>query len=250
MPTLLLDCDGVLADTEKYGHLPAFNAAFADLGLGFEWMLDEYAELVKIGGGKERLAYYFAQHPELAGDHQVEELVTELHRAKTRNYIELIESGSIPGRPGIRRLVDEVKALGWNVAVASTSALASVEAVISTALTPGSVDAVYAGDMVKAKKPAPDIYLMAMKGVGADPTSTVVVEDSETGATAAYNAGLPHVVTHSALSAHESFPHASLIVSDLGEPGAPCELRGGAEGILHDGMVTAATLDAIIAGAA
>lgn len=247
MPTLLLDCDGVLADTEMYGHLPAFNAAFSEAGIDATWNLDEYVDLVRIGGGKERLAHYFTQHPELVGERSVDDLVVAMHRAKTNNYIQIIESGSIPGRPGIRRLVDEVKSLGWTVAMASTSALESVETVVSAVLTPGSVDAIYAGDIVKAKKPAPDIYLKAMEGMGADPACTIVIEDSEAGATAAHNAGLRHLVTHSALSSHERFPFASLIVSDLGESDAPAEVRGGEEGVLRNGMVTAATLRDILA---
>ncbi len=252
MPTLLLDCDGVLADTEQYGHLPAFNQAFEAAGLDAVWTLDEYAELVKIGGGKERLTHYFTQHPEATKGTPADELAATLHRMKTERYINLIQSGSIPGRRGIRRLVNEAKAKGWTVAVASTSALASVQAVVDSALDPGTIDAIFAGDLVRAKKPAPDIYLLAMEETGADPTQTVVVEDSETGATAAHNAKLPHLVTHSALSAQESFPHASIIVSNLGEPDAPAELRGGridaleARDMLEDGMVTVATLEKIL----
>ncbi|MFT0847403.1 HAD-IA family hydrolase [Actinomycetaceae bacterium L2_0104] len=251
MPTLLLDCDGVLADTEKHGHLPAFNQAFEEAGLDVSWNLEEYIDLVKIGGGKERLAYYFKQHPAAAKNKPIDELVAELHRLKTEKYIDLIQGGAIPGRPGIRRLVNEAKSRGWIVAVASTSAFASVQAVVNSVLGSGTIDAIFAGDVVPAKKPAPDIYLLAMKETDADPEQTVVVEDSETGATAAYNAGLPHVVTHSALSAHEDFPHASLIVSDLGEPGAPAELRGGQAEFrervpLVNGMVTVATLEKVL----
>jgi len=53
---LLFDCDGVLADTERFGHLPAFNQMFAEMGVPVEWSEDEYADLLRIGGGKERMA--------------------------------------------------------------------------------------------------------------------------------------------------------------------------------------------------
>lgn len=51
----IFDCDGVLADTEQYGHLPAFNRTFSEFGVPVQWSVDEYAEKVKIGGGKERM---------------------------------------------------------------------------------------------------------------------------------------------------------------------------------------------------
>ncbi|MEA2547591.1 MAG: hypothetical protein QOE42_189, partial [Chloroflexota bacterium] len=56
MTTLIFDCDGVLADTERFGHLPAFNATFRELGLPVEWSDEEYGRLLSIGGGKERMA--------------------------------------------------------------------------------------------------------------------------------------------------------------------------------------------------
>ena len=56
MPALIFDCDGVLADTERYGHLPAFNETFAAFGIPVRWSDAEYAEKVLIGGGKERMA--------------------------------------------------------------------------------------------------------------------------------------------------------------------------------------------------
>jgi hypothetical protein len=52
---LLFDCDGVLADTERDGHRVTFNAAFEAKGLAHRWSVEEYGELLKIGGGKERM---------------------------------------------------------------------------------------------------------------------------------------------------------------------------------------------------
>ena len=53
---LIFDCDGVLADTERYGHLVAFNQTFEEFGLPVRWSVAEYQEKLKIGGGKERMA--------------------------------------------------------------------------------------------------------------------------------------------------------------------------------------------------
>jgi len=56
VPALIFDCDGVLADTERDGHRPAFNETFAEAGLPVRWSEEEYGVKLRIGGGKERMA--------------------------------------------------------------------------------------------------------------------------------------------------------------------------------------------------
>src|SRR5690606_17854674 len=159
---LVLDDDAVLADTERDGHLVAFNRAFAELGHPIEWSATEYAALLRVGGGKERLKAYLAEHPEvdLARGGDLDEAVRAAHLRKSEIYVELVEQGALPGRPGVRRLVHEALDAGWQVAVASTSAQRSVEAVLRSVVGEedyARVAGVFAGDVVPAKKPAPDI---------------------------------------------------------------------------------------------
>ncbi len=229
---LILDCDGVLADTEKDGHLVAFNQVFEEAGYPFSWSEDEYAELLKVGGGKERMKAYLSQHPEveLPGSDDMDALLAEVHRRKSFDYQQIVNSGQIPGRPGIRRLVEEALDGGWAVAIASTSAVDSVIAVAVAVFGQTTRDrlfGVYGGDIVKAKKPAPDIYLHALEELGLQPNQAVVVEDSESGAKAAAAAKIPHVVTVSHFTQNDAFPSAVCVVADLGEPGRPAELRSG-----------------------
>ena len=63
---LIFDCDGVLADTEPFGHLPAFNQMWREMGIPWEWSVDEYGRKLKIGGGKERMASLFGEDAFLA----------------------------------------------------------------------------------------------------------------------------------------------------------------------------------------
>lgn len=249
-PALILDCDGVLADTERDGHLVAFNRAFAEAGLDFQWTVQEYADLVKIGGGKERMRYYLQQHPEagVAAD-DIDATVAALHQRKSQLYVDLVEAGALPGRPGVRRLIESALDAGWRVAIASTSAQRSVEAVLTAAVgeqTRGRVSGVWAGDIVAAKKPAPDIYLRALADLDQDPESVVVVEDSQSGARAAAAAGLRHVVTISSLTADDSFPDAAIVVSDLGEPDAPSTFVDGIDVRDEDGTITVPSLTAVL----
>lgn len=226
MPTLIFDCDGVLADTEQFGHLRAFNQLFEEEGLPLQWSIEDYAEKVKIGGGKERvksvLTPEFIAAAGLPSDpDEIDALVARWHKRKTAIYTDLVEAGVMPGRPGIKRIVDDAAANGWNLAVASTSAEPAVRAVLRYAVGDHLAEkfSVYAGDIVQAKKPAPDIYLYALEDMKIDPSDVIVVEDSENGMRAAVAAGLPTVVTVSTFTVNEDFSPAALVVSHLGDPG-------------------------------
>lgn len=224
-PGLVFDCDGVLADTERDGHLPAFNATFAEFDLPVQWTQDEYGRLLAIGGGKERLATLLS--PDLVARAGLptdsagqRDLVARWHQAKTARYTALIRSGALPPRPGIARLAAQADAAGWQLAVASTSAEESVRAVLEHAVGPALAArfAVFAGDVVPLKKPAPDVYLLALRETGLDPREVVVVEDSANGLQAALAAGLTTVVTVSSYTRDEDFTGAALVVSSLGDP--------------------------------
>lgn len=248
---LILDCDGVLADTEKDGHLVAFNQVFEEEGYPFRWSEDEYAVLLKVGGGKERMKAYLSQHPELdiPGRDDLDALLAQVHKRKSACYQEIVNSGRIPGRPGIKRLVEAALDAGWRVAVASTSAIPSVEAVAIAVLGQATRDrlfGIYGGDIVPAKKPAPDIYLYVLEQLGLQPGDAVVVEDSESGAKAAAAAGIAHIVTVSHFTADDPFPDARIVVSDLGEPGAPAALIAGDDVRDAEGLITVASLERIV----
>ena len=127
MPALIFDCDGVLADTERDGHRPAFNQTFAEAGIPVEWSEEDYAEKLRIGGGKERMASllteeFVAANGLPADAEGQKELLAGWHRRKTEIYKEMVRAGRLPGRPGIARIVDEALQAGWSPAVASTSA--------------------------------------------------------------------------------------------------------------------------------
>ena len=229
MTALVFDCDGVLADTERYGHLPAFNATFEAHGLPVRWSEDDYAEKLRIGGGKERMASLFADADLVreAGLPQDEAeraaLLAQWHKDKTARFKALVRDGQIPARPGIARVVTAALDAGWTVAVASTSAEESVRAVLEHAV---GVDTaaripVFAGDVVPAKKPDPAIYELAVRTLGLDKDDTLVVEDSRNGLLAATGAGLACLVTVNGYTEPERFDEAVLVVSELGDPGRP-----------------------------
>jgi HAD superfamily hydrolase (TIGR01509 family) len=216
---LVFDCDGVLADTERYGHLPAFNATFEQFGLPVRWSEREYGEKLKIGGGKERMASLVAG---LDPADRAETLRT-WHKAKTAAFKRLVAEGRVPPRPGIARIIGAALEQGWTVAVASTSAEESVRTVLETAVgaTVAERIPVFAGDIVPAKKPDPAIYRLALEKLAVRPAETLVVEDSRNGLLAATGAGLRCLVTVNDYTRDEDFAEAALVVSELGDPGRP-----------------------------
>ena len=253
MPALIFDCDGVLADTERDGHRPAFNETFAEAGLPVRWSDEEYGVKLRIGGGKERMASLltddFVRANGLPADAEGQkELLAGWHKRKTAIYKEMVRAGKLPGRPGIARIVDEALAAGWALAVASTSAEESVRAVLEHVVgteTAARFD-VFAGDVVPAKKPDPAIYLLALERMGVAPGDAIVVEDSRNGLLAAVGAGLPCVVTVSGYTADEDMSEAVLVVSSLGDPGEPARVLANRSAARPGDQVTLADLEACL----
>ena len=226
MSALVFDCDGVLADTERYGHLPAFNQTFREFGLPIQWSEEEYGRKLQIAGGKERMASELT--PEFVRANGLPEdpdalaaEVAKWHKRKTQIYTEMVAAGKLPPRPGIRRIIREAQDAGWTLAVASTSAEPSVRAILEHAAGPDRAarfDLVLAGDVVAHKKPAPDIYRLALDRLGVDPVEVLVIEDSRNGLEAADAAGVRCLVTVNGYTEQEDFSEAILVVSSLRDP--------------------------------
>jgi HAD superfamily hydrolase (TIGR01509 family) len=225
--TLIFDCDGVLADTERDGHRVAFNATFREFGLPVEWSEEEYAVKLQIAGGKERMASLltpdFVRFNGLPADPEGQTaLLAQWHKRKTAIYTEMVAAGQLPTRPGIHRIIAEAQDAGWTLGVASTSAEPSVRAILDRAAGPDRAarfDLLLAGDVVERKKPAPDIYLLALERLGVTAAETLVIEDSRNGLLAANAAGLRCVMTVNGYTEEEDNSEAILVVSSLGDPG-------------------------------
>ena len=253
---LIFDCDGVLADTERDGHLVAFNQMWREQGVNWQWTVEQYAVKLKIGGGKERIASlakdadFRAAYPVPSSDDAWQAIVAAWHKRKSDIFQQLVMSGALPGRPGVRRLAQEAHDHGWTLAVCSTSALASVQAVLDTVMgteLSAKFAGVFAGDVVTAKKPAPDIYNHAADTLGLSHRDCVVVEDSRNGLQAATAAGMRCVVTTNALTEREDFSEAALVVDSLGDPGVPARVVVNRSPARPAGMVVVADLEAIVA---
>lgn len=222
---LIFDVDGTMADTEKDGHRVAFNQAFVQAGLDWEWSPELYGELLAIAGGKERIRFYLEQYrPDFQPPANQEAFIADLHAAKTEYYRQLLTTGSIPLRLGVKRLLQEARERGVRLAIATTSAPANVTALLESTLAPEGSDwfeAIAAGDIVPAKKPAPDIYHHVLQTMGLEPQDCLAIEDSHHGLVAAHQANLKTVVTVNDYTRGHDFSDATLVLDHLGEPDRP-----------------------------
>ncbi len=229
---LLFDVDGTLADTERNGHRVTFNQAFDEAGLDWNWSVEVYGELLAVTGGKERIRYFIENHhPSLPSQNDLEGFIAGLHQRKTHFYTNALKQGSIPLRPGVLRLLQEAREAGLALGIATTTTPENVTALLEAGIGPEAVEwfgVIAAGDVVPAKKPAPDIYTYAMDRLGLPPRACVAFEDSGHGVRSAADAGIATVVvTVNGYTREQDFSKATLVVDGFGEPDAPCELLAG-----------------------
>lgn len=235
LKALVFDVDGTLADTERDGHRVAFNEAFTGFGLDWHWSEALYGELLKVTGGKERIGYFIEHYkPPFTPPADLDDFIARLHAEKNRRYARVLEQGGIPLRPGVRRLLEEARATGLILAIATTTGLPNVQALLRHSLDNDAeswFDLIAAGDVVPAKKPAPDIYELVLERLALAPAECIAFEDSNNGLRSAQGAGIATVVTINDYTREQAFPGAMLVVDQLGEPQRPFTvLEGDARG--------------------
>ncbi len=224
LEALVFDVDGTLVDTEEL-HRRAFNQAFLEFELGWEWPADLYSELLNISGGAARIEHYIDSRPvsELQ-KLRWRRLLPAIHREKTRIYGDLIGGNMVRLRPGVARLIDEARQAGVKIGFAATSQSANVQPLIASAFgreAGAAFDAVVSADLVARKKPAPDLYLLVVSMLGVSPEHSVAFEDSCNGVAAAKSAGLAAIATPSRWTRGQDFSRADLVLGSLGAPDQP-----------------------------
>jgi HAD superfamily hydrolase (TIGR01509 family) len=201
LKAILWDVDGTLAETERDGHLVAFNRAFEALAIPWRWNESRYGELLAVAGGRERLLYDLERQPQ-APPNEVQRaaLVERIHRLKNEYYAAIVAGGALPLRAGVAPLFADCAAAGVAMGIATTTSAANVAALLSAHLGCGwrsHFAAVVCAEQAPLKKPDPQVYLHALQSLGLAADEVLAIEDSPAGIAATRAAGIAVVVARS-----------------------------------------------------
>lgn len=226
---IIFDVDGTLADTED-AHRIAFNRAFAERDLDWNWDVPLYSQLLAVTGGKERIRHYVQNFlPGFARPADFDAFVRDLHAAKTRQYTAMVRDGQVPLRPSIKTLIEAAHRAGLQLGIATTTAPENVAALLEVGLGAHWADwfgAVGCGDMVPHKKPAPDVYLWVLQRLGRRADECIALEDSDNGLNAALAAGIRTYITRNAYTQGQRFAGAAAVFDDLSDLPGFCRTAG------------------------
>lgn len=221
LKAIIFDVDGTLAATEET-HRQAFNAAFKEFDIPFQWSVPEYIELLNISGGKERILKFLqSKEFKAPGNESLRDHTLKVHQRKSEIYREKLIAGHIGLRNGVERLIKEASQKGISMAIATSTSTANVETVLKSALGEDALsyfETLVSCDLVVDKKPSPAVYQYALANLGLKPENCVVIEDTSNGNRSALAAGIKTVISTHPLTADEDFTGASLVIDQLGEP--------------------------------
>lgn len=230
LKAMLFDVDGTLAETED-GHLAAFNRAFEEKGLDWNWSPELYNELLAVTGGRERIKYYVEKYnPDFERPADLDAFARDLHKTKTDYYLQMMSKGDVPLRPGVKRLINEARAEGIRLAITTTTSPENIEVLLVNSLDPDAMswfEVIAAGDMVKAKKPASDVYFLALEKLALDADECIALEDSENGIHSSLGAGIKTIIATNKYTRDHDFTGAAIVLDQWGEPDQPFTVLAG-----------------------
>jgi len=202
---VIFDVDGTIVDTERDGHRPAFNEAFARHGLPYHWDVADYGRLLEYTGGKRRIERFLAErgHP---GDHA--DLAASLHATKTRLFREWLTSGTLQARPGVDSFLSRLSGAGVRLAVCTTGTREWVMPLLERVFGADRFEDIVTGNDVDELKPAPDAYVEVLGRLALDAREAVAIEDSRNGLVAAVRAGLGCWIVRNAYTTTQVFDGA------------------------------------------
>ncbi len=217
---IIFDVDGTLADTED-AHRIAFNKAFAENHLDWNWDVALYDKLLKVTGGKERIKYFIETClPSFRKPADYDGFVKDLHLVKTGHYTTMLREGLIPMRPGIKQLIAAARQAGIVLAIATTTSPENVATLLRQGLGADSENwfaVIGCGDIVPHKKPAPDIYHWVLERLRLSASDCIALEDSENGLHSSLAAGIRTFVIINNYTRKQNFTGAAAVFDDLSD---------------------------------
>ncbi len=184
------DLDGTIANTELEAHLPAFNNAFNELGISWNWDTNKYIKLLKINGGKNRIAYYSKSNNDDFSDN----FIRKIHEKKQFHYLEIIKKNSVKFKTGVFRLINELHRKKVRQFIVTSSSRNQVDLLVKYLFNGfNPFEFIISSEDVELKKPNPLPYLKAIKLSGIKENNSIVFEDSNPGLKSSLAANLPTI---------------------------------------------------------
>tara|TARA_Y100001968_G_scaffold317872_1_gene347400 strand:+ start:354 stop:1097 length:744 start_codon:yes stop_codon:yes gene_type:complete len=221
------DIDGTIADTEIQGHRIAFNKSFKASNIDWIWDESSYKNLLSIGGGKNRIQAYANSNNEQLSSEDVD----YIHKLKTQFYHEILLSGKIKLRIGVRRLVEELQQNNIKQWIVTTSSLKAAQPLLLNHFKGDSFpfDGLISSNDVHNVKPHPQAYLIALKRSKLNSNNVISIEDSLIGLRSATSANIRCLVTLTKWSNYrmKDLESSIAIVDSLGDLGNSTNIRKG-----------------------
>ena len=206
---------GVIAETSDLQR-QAFNLAFAEQGLDWNWDGETYRRLLSINGGQTRLRAYRDEDGQRSD--VTEAVIKTLHERKTHHYAALTANGSLTPRRGVAELIEACREADVRVALCTSTSLENVDAIkvaLGDTLDFDAFASVTTIDKIGAVKPAPDAYLHCLSVLGLSANEVIAIEDTPVSIKSAIAAGITVIATPGAMTSDLDFSGAAMKVDDL-----------------------------------
>jgi HAD superfamily hydrolase (TIGR01509 family) len=206
---------GVVAETSDVQR-QAFNAAFAEAGIDWDWDRETYRRLLAINGGQERIRAFGGEQTPLRP--LTDDLIAALHERKTAIYGKMLQSGAVAPRAGVTALIEACQLAGVAVAFCTSTSRENVDAIrvaLGSQLDFAVFDTIVTIDKIARVKPAPDAYLHCLAALGVAADEAIAIEDTPVSMASALTAGLAVIATPGAMTDDQDFSGAALVVPDL-----------------------------------
>lgn len=204
---VLLDFDGLLADSEPFHYL-AYNEVFERYGHTLD--RDEY--WVEFTGKGKGIAGEIERH-----NLKLDASPEDMRQQKFAAYSRYCESGEIKLFPGAIDLAEKLRS-SHKIIIASNSWEGDIRAILKNAGADGLFDKIIGKDPGNLReKPHPDIFIKAADALGLAPAQCIVLEDAQKGLAAAKKAGVPCVIVRNPLNMNCDFDEADCVLPSLAE---------------------------------
>jgi len=209
------DLDGTIANTELEAHLPAFNRSFEVLGIGWYWDEKTYIDLLKINGGKNRIAFY----ANLKDQNFTQEFISRIHLEKQKHYLSILKDGAVTLKDGVSRLVNELRIKEVRQFIVTSSSRIQVTLLVDILFgDKNPFEFFISSEDVDLHKPHPFPYLKAMDLSGIKTTNSIVFEDSLAGVKSSLSAKIPTICVKSNIPTYfDENIHLKCLVNSIGD---------------------------------